>query len=299
MDPTTAISEFLTSRRARIDPQEAGLPSHGARRVPGLRREEVAVLANISLSYYTRIERGDATGISDSVLDALAGALRLTEDERAHLEDLIRAANRTRAPRRAPPRAQVRPSVRRIVDSMVAAPAFVYDRRLDILHANPLGRALFSPVYEVSDGTPNHARFTFLAPAAAEFWRDWDDNASATVAILRAEAGRDPYDRQLSDLIGELSTRSDEFAARWAAHDVQGHHTTTMRLHHPVVGDLTLAKEILELEADGHRLVAYTAEPDTRAQDALDLLASWSATPHDEPRDQDTAAPTGGAGPDD
>jgi transcriptional regulator with XRE-family HTH domain len=292
MDPTAAISEFLTSRRARIDPQEAGLPSHGTRRVPGLRREEVAVLASISLSYYTRIERGDATGISDSVLDAIAAALRLTEDERAHLDDLIRAANRSRPPRRTPPRPQVRPSVQRIVDSMVATPGFVYDRRLDILHANPLGRALFSPLYEVADQVPNHARFTFLAPQAQEFWRDWDDNATATVAILRAEAGRDPYDRQLSDLIGELSTRSDEFAARWAAHDVQAHHTTTMRLHHPVVGDLTLAKEILELDADGHRLVAYTAEPRSHAQEALDLLASWAATPADQPHHQDAPEPT-------
>ncbi len=291
MDPSDAISEFLTSRRAKLDPGDAGLSSHGTRRVPGLRREEVAVLANISLSYYTRIERGDATGLSDSVLEALARALQLSDDERRHLDDLVRAANRSRPPRRNPPRRKVRAPVRRIVDSAVGSPGFVYDRHLNILHANPLGRALFSPLYD-TDEVPNHARFTFLEASAQDFFRDWDVNADTTVAILRAEAGRDPYDRALSDLIGELTTRSDEFAVRWATHDVLSHHQTSMRLLHPVVGELTLAKEILELEADGQRVVAYTAEPNSSSEEALALLASWSASPHPEELPEPQAHPT-------
>jgi transcriptional regulator with XRE-family HTH domain len=220
------IREFLSTRRARISPEQAGLPVYGGdrRRVPGLRRDEVAVLAGISSEYYIRLERGNATGVSESVIDGIAHALQLDEAERAHLLDLIRTAATTRPPRRRPAPQRVRPTVQRVLDSMSGTPAFVLNGRLDILTANDLGYALFSPVYADPVRPPNNARFIFLDPHAGGFFRDWDKVANDTVALLRAEAGRDPYDRQLSDLIGELSTRSDEFRVRWAAHHVPDPH---------------------------------------------------------------------------
>ena len=275
------IREFLTTRRARISPKQAGLPVYGGgrRRVAGLRREEVALLAGVSIEYYTRLERGTATGVSESVIDGITHALQLDEAERAHLVDLLRTASPTRPPRRRPTRQHVRPAVQRVLDSMIGTPAFVLNGRLDILAANAFGLALYSPIYADPVTPPNNARFVFLDPHAAEFFRDWDKVANDTVALLRAEAGRDPYDRQLSDLIGELSTRSDEFRVRWAAHDVRIHTTGVKRLHHPVVGDLDLAFESFPLAGDpGQSLLTYTAEPGSPSQDALNLLASWAAT---------------------
>jgi transcriptional regulator with XRE-family HTH domain len=248
------------------------------RRVPGLRRDEVAVLAGISSEYYIRLERGNATGVSQSVIDGIAHALQLDEAERAHLLDLIRAAATTRPPRRPAPR-RVRSTVQRVLDSMSGTPAFVLNRRLDILTANDLGYALFSPIYADPVRPPNNARFIFLDPHAGGFFRDWDKVANDTVALLRAEAGRDPYDRQLSDLIGELSTRSDQFRVRWAAHHVRIHTTGVKLIHHPVVGDLELAFESFPLAADpSQSLLTYTAEPGSPSQDALSLLASWAAS---------------------
>ncbi|WP_330306135.1 MULTISPECIES: helix-turn-helix transcriptional regulator [unclassified Streptomyces] len=275
------IREFLGTRRARVTPEQAGLPVYGGdrRRVTGLRREEVALLAGISSEYYTRLERGNATGVSESVIDGIAQALQLDEAERIHLLDLLRGAGTARPPRRRPAQQRVRPAVRRVLDSMTGTPAFVLSGRLDILAANPLGRALFSPVYADPVRPPNNARFVFLAPHATEFFRDWDEVAGDTVAMLRAEAGRGPYDRRLTDLIGELSTRSEDFRRRWAAHNVRIHTTGLKRLHHPVVGDLDLPFETFPLGADPSQfLLAYTAEPASRAQDALNLLASWAAT---------------------
>ena len=281
MDNRSEIRDFLASRRARITPEQAGLPVYGgSRRVPGLRREEVALLAGISIDYYTRLERGNARGASDAVLGALARALQLDEAERAHLFDLVRAANASTtapAPRR-PARPQVRPAVARILDSMTTTPAYLRNGRMDILAANQLGRALYSPVFDSPAQPANHARFIFLDPAAPEFFAEWERSASDTVAILRAEAGRDPHDRALSGLIGELSTRSDAFRQLWAAHDVRFHRTGLKRFHHPVVGDLALAFEALDLTADGLRITAYTAEPGTPSADALTVLASWAAT---------------------
>jgi len=280
-DIRTEIREFLSTRRARVSPEQAGLPVYGGdrRRVPGLRREEVALLAAISSEYYTRLERGNATGVSDSIIDAIAQALQLDEAERTHLLDLLRTAGTTRPQRRRPARQRVRPTVQRVLDSMGGTPAFVLNGRLDILTANALGLALFSPVYADPIRPPNNARFVFLDPHATEFFRDWDKIANDTVALLRAEAGRDPYDRQLSDLIGELSTRSDEFRRRWGAHHVRIHTTGVKRLHHPVVGDLDLPFESFPLAADpGQSLLTYTAEPGSPTQDALNLLASWAAT---------------------
>jgi transcriptional regulator with XRE-family HTH domain len=275
------IHEFLTSRRARITPEQAGLPVYGGkRRVSGLRREEVALLAGISVEYYTRLERGNARGVSESVLDGLARALQLDEAERAHLIDLVRIANTTRPPRRQPTQQRVRPSVQRILDSMSGTPAFVQNGHLDVLYANRLGYALYSEVFRDPGRPANFGRFVFLDPRATEFYVDWEGVASDIVALLRAEAGRDPYDRALSDLIGELSTRSQEFRVRWAAHNVRFHRTGVKRFHHPVVGDLTLAYEALELPGDpGQTIFAYTAEPNSPSHDALNLLASWTATP--------------------
>ena len=279
MDAKGEIREFLTSRRAKLTPDEVGLTSYGPRRVPGLRREEVAVLAGVSVPYYTRLERGNLSGVSESVLEALARALQLDEAERAHLFDLARAAQPAAPKRRRRTQQRVRPSVQRMIDAMTGAPAFVQNGRLDILAANALGRALFSELYVDPVRPANPARFVFLSPRAPDFYGDWERAANDTVAILRTEAGRDPYDSSLSDLVGELSTRSEEFRTRWASHNVRIHRTGAKDLHHPVVGDLSLTYEMLDLSADsGLVIVAYTAEPGSKSAEALDLLASWTAT---------------------
>jgi transcriptional regulator with XRE-family HTH domain len=278
------IREFLGTRRAKVTPEQAGLPTYGGarRRVTGLRREEVALLAGISSEYYTRLERGDATGVSESIIEGIAQALQLDEAERTHLLDLLRGAGTTRPPRRRPVQQRVRPPVQRVLDSMTGTPAFILNGRGDILTANALGRALFSPVYADPARPPNNARFIFLNPRATGFFRNWDGVANDAVAMLRAEAGRDRYDRRLTDLIGELSTRSEDFRHRWAAHNVRIHTTGVKLLHHPVVGDLDLPFETFPLGADPSQfLLTYTAEPASPAQDALNLLASWAAT-HDE-----------------
>ena len=280
-DVRAQIREFLSTRRARISPEQAGLPVYGGdrRRVPGLRRSEVASLAGISPEYMTKLERGQATGVSDSVIHGLVQALQLDEAERAHLEDLLRTAGSTRPPRRRPARQRIRPTVQRILDSMILTPAFVLNGRLDLLAANVLGVALYSPVYADPARPANNARFVFLDPNATEFFRDYDKVANDTVALLRAEAGRDPYDRDLSDLIGQFSTQSEEFRRRWAAHNVRIHTSGVKLLHHPVVGDLDLPFESFPLPADpGQSLLTYTAEPGSPTQDALNLLASWTAT---------------------
>jgi transcriptional regulator with XRE-family HTH domain len=279
------IREFLTSRRARVTPERAGLPTYGSRRVPGLRREEVAALAGVSIQYYTRLERGDIAGVSDSVLEALARALQLDDAERAHLFDLARAAHpTTERPRRRAPQ-KVRASVQRMLDAMTGAPAVVQNGRLDILGANELGRALYSEMYVDPVRPANHARFVFLDHRARDFYPDWDSVANIIVASLRSEAGHDPYDRDLSNLVGELSTRCDEFRTRWAAHNVRIHRTGVKRVHHPVVGDLELTFEMLQLAADpGLNLLTYSAEPDTPSANALNLLGSWAATLEQEQR---------------
>jgi transcriptional regulator with XRE-family HTH domain len=279
VDNRNEIRQFLTSRRARITPGQSGLPVYGAnRRVPGLRREEVALLAGVSVDYYTRLERGNLSGVSEAVLDALAQALQLDEAERGHLFDLARSANTTARPRRGAVKQGVRPSVQRILDAM-DAPADVRNGRGDILAANRLGYALYSELYLDPVRPANVARFLFLSPRAWDFFPDWEGTANDLVANLRTEAGRNPYDRGLQDLVGELSTRSQEFRTRWAAHNVRQHQTGRKRLHHPVVGDLELTYEVLALPADpGLSLVVYGAEPGSASQDGLKLLASWAAT---------------------
>lgn len=279
------VRDFLISRRAKITPQQAGLRFYGGnRRVPGLRREEAAMLAGVSVDYYTRLEKGNLAGASDTVLHAIADALHLDEAERAHLLDLSRAATpSTRAPRRRPA-TSVRPSVQHILDGMTDVPAFVRNGRLDILAVTRLGRALYAPVFHSptragGQAPPNLARFRFLDPAAGQFYPDWSESANTTVNLLRTEAGRDPHNTDRIALVGELSTRSEEFRTRWAAHNVRLHHTGIKKFHHPVVGDLMLAFEAMQISADeGLTLTAYTAEPASASADALQLLASWAAT---------------------
>ncbi len=283
MDPRSEVNEFLTSRRARITPDQAGLTSYGPRRVPGLRREEVAVLAGVSVPYYTRIERGNMNGVSDSVLEAIAHALKLDEAEHAHLFDLARALGppSPRRRRRAPKRV-VRPSIQHILDGLTGAAAFVHNARLDNLAFNQLGQALYSEMFSRAGGPGpvNSARYVFLDPGARSFYVDWERAASDVVAILRSAAGRDPYDRDLSDLVGELSTQSDEFRTRWAAHNVRFHDTGRKEFQHAVVGEMTLTYNRMELAADpGLAITIYTAEPGTKSADALSLLGSWAATP--------------------
>jgi transcriptional regulator with XRE-family HTH domain len=284
VDAKAEIREFLTSRRAMITPAKAGLPWYGEnRRVPGLRREEVAMLAGVSVDYYTRLERGNTTGVSENVLEALARALQLDEAERAHLFDLARTVGSTpRRRRRRPSTQPVRPSVQRMLDAITAAPAFVRNGRMDLLAANTLGRAFYSQHFDSPHGPPNSARFIFLDPRALDFYADWDQVATDAVAVLRSEAGRDPYDRDLSDLVGELSTRSETFRTRWAAHNVRYHDTGSKRFHHPIVGEVNLTYETMHLVADaGLMLFVYTAEPGSKSEAAITLLASWAATPEE------------------
>ena len=289
MDNRNEVRDFLATRRAKLTPEQAGLPLYGGhRRVAGLRREEVALLAGVSVDYYTRLERGNLAGASDSVLESLARALQLDEAERAHLFDLARAANATAATRRRPPARRIRASVQRILDAMTSAPAIVRNGRSDYVAANRLGRALYAPVFDSPAGPPNSARFAFLDARAPDFYTDWDRTVRDLVAVLRAEAGRNPYDKGLTDLVGELSMRSELFRTLWASHDVRLHLTGTKRLHHPVVGDLELTYEAMELPVDqGLTLNVYTAEPGSPSADALNLLASWAAT-QDEPTDVPT-----------
>jgi transcriptional regulator with XRE-family HTH domain len=283
--PSSEVREFLITRRARITPQQAGLPAYGAnRRVKGLRREEVAMLAGVSVDYYTRLERGNLAGASESVLDALARALQLDEAEQAHLFDLARAAHGSSgAARRRPGSSRLRPGVQRVLDAMGGAPAWIRNGRADVLAANSLGRALYAPVFDDPARPANTARFTFLSPQAREFYRDWDRTSRDMVAVLRAAAGRDPYDKALSDLVGELSTRNEAFRSMWAAHDVLFHRTGRKDLHHPVAGDLDLTYEAFELPSDpGLTMLVYTAEPDTPTAQALGFLASWAERRPDE-----------------
>ncbi|WP_238007682.1 helix-turn-helix transcriptional regulator [Dactylosporangium sp. AC04546] len=274
------IREFLTTRRARLTPEQAGLPVYGGnRRVKGLRREEVATLAGISVEYYIRLERGDAAGVSEGVLEGINHALQLNEAERAHLSDLVRACGDNRPLKLVSARPSLRPPVQRIIDSMTTTAAVVHNGRLDVLGANALGRALYEPMYADPTRPVNTARFAFLDPQARTFWRDWERIAADSANLLRAEAGRNPCDHDLTELIGELSTRSEDFRVRWARADVRIHTSGVKRVRHPVVGDLELPYESTPLLADpGQILLMYTAEPDTPSADALRLLASWAAS---------------------
>ena len=286
MDNRAEVREFLTTRRAKISPEQAGLPAGGQRRVPGLRRSEVATLAGVSVEYYTRIERGTISGASPEILDSIAKALHLDDAERAHLFDLAHAASPVaRPPRRRNPKTWVpHQSLQWTLDAITAGPAFVRNGRMDILAVNALARAFYKDVYDMPGQPPNIARYTFLDERAHDFYPDWDLFAEVTVAILRTEASRDPHNKELHDLIGELSTRSDDFRLRWSAHNVRHHGTGSKTFRHPVVGELTLAYEGLEMAAEpGLTLTIYAAEPASKSEEALRLLASWAATEYENP----------------
>ena len=289
MDNRADVREFLMSRRARVRPATADVVGGPTRRVPGLRRAEVAALAGVSVEYYAKLERGAIGGASAAVLDAVARALQLDPTERAHLLDLARAADgipTSGRPRRRSARPPApRPSLQWALSAITDGVAFVRDQHQDLLATNELGRAFYAPVIGDGGRTPNLARFQFLDPAARDFYPDWDLFAEMCVAIMRAEAGRDPYDSDLQDLVGELSTRSDVFRRLWGRHDVRTHGAGTKRFRHPVVGDLTLAYEELAITAEpGQVLLVYTAEPGSPSAERLRLLASWAA--------ETTAAPS-------
>ncbi|MEU5622575.1 helix-turn-helix transcriptional regulator [Streptomyces tendae] len=284
MDNREEVREFLISRRAKISPEQAGLPAGSRRRVPGLRRSEVAALADMSVEYYAKLERGNLTGVSPAVLEAVARVLQLDDAERAHLLNLAHAADGTDAltrprPRRARGHPQVHRSLRWTLDAITAGPAVVCNGRLDILASNRLADAFYADLYANPVNERNLARFQFLDPSSRRFYPDWDLFADMAVAMLHAQAGRNPYDKDLHDLVGELSTRVEEFRTRWGAHNVRRHGTGTKRFHHPAVGGLTLAYESLDLAADpGLHMTVYTAEPGSPSEEGLRLLASLAAT---------------------
>jgi transcriptional regulator with XRE-family HTH domain len=286
IDVRSAIREFLSTRRARITPEQAGLPAYGGnRRVKGLRREEVAMLAGVSVDYYVRMERGSLAGASESVLDALANALKLDEAERTHLFALARESGAGTTRRKRTPPHRVRPAIHQVLDAMTDAPAWVRNGRHDILAMNQLARALYSPVLADPRRPANTTRFVYLQPEQArEFFVDYDRIANDAAAMLRLEAGRNPHDKALIELVGELSTRSELFRQRWASHDVQFHRSGTKRLRHPIVGQLDLDFESMELPSEpGLHLNVYTAAAGTPTADALKLLASWAASEENLP----------------
>ena len=273
--------DFLSSRRARITPEQAGVETFGTRRrVTGLRREEVARLAGVSIDYYTRLERGNLQGVSDSVLDAIGRALQLDPAEQEHLRDLSQHQNET--PRRADrvvPVAAVRPELQYLLDVVTDAPAMIINNRQDIVAANALGFAMHSDLVAAPARPMNFSRFIFLDPQARNFYQDWQRAAHTNVAILRREAGRTPNDKDLAALIGELSMRSDDFRELWAAHDVRRHYAGVKSFRHSVVGPLELHFQTLELAEDpGLALTIYPATPGSPTADALRVLASWAAT---------------------
>jgi transcriptional regulator with XRE-family HTH domain len=291
MDSSNDVTEFLSSRRGRISPEQAGLPSYGARRVPGLRREEVASLAGVSVEYYKRLERGNLSGVSELVLEGLANALALDDAEREHLFDLARAAGPVTPRRRRASYRGVRPNVQRILDAL-DTPAVARAPYGNYVAANALGRALYAPLFNSPQQPANSARFTFLDPAAIEFYVDWDRVAADLVAHIRSEAGQNSYDRALTDLVGELSTRSEQFRKLWAAHNVRFHRTGSKRIRHPIVGEMELSFESMALSADaGLAINVYTAEPGSRSEETLRLLSSWTATPAEPPAPADADLP--------
>ena len=250
------------------------------------------MLAGVSADYHTRLERGSLVGASDSVLDALARALQLDDAERDHLFDLARIDNAARAARRPPTsRRRLKPVVQQVLDAITEAAADVRNERGDIVASNKLGYALYSEIHAETVQPPNVARYTFLNPSARDFFVDWDRAATDVVAVLRATVGRNPYDKSLSDLVGELSTRSDEFRVRWAAHNVRRHTSGSKRMRHRVVGEIELNYQSFELPGEpGLRLSVFTAEPDTPNQQALRFLASWADTTDSPATDSGSSA---------
>lgn len=279
MDNNKEVRDFLMTRRARITPAQAGLAAYsGTRRVAGLKREEVAMLTGVSTEYYARLERGNLRGVSDSVLDSLASALQLDEAERSHLLDLAKAAAPPRNSGNRTPRAEIRPSIERILSGMTGTPAYVRNARMDIVAANSLCFALYTGILAPTTLPLNLARFMFLDSRSKEFFVEWETVADDFAAALRVESGRRPRDRYLNGLIGDLAAGSTEFSTRWARHNVRFHRSAHKRMRNPLVGEVELTGDALELPGDGLTLIAYTAEPASQAEEQLAFLASWSST---------------------
>ncbi|MEU6731956.1 helix-turn-helix transcriptional regulator [Streptomyces physcomitrii] len=275
LDPRAELSEFLRSRRARLKPEDIGLPSYGRhRRVPGLRREELAQLAGVSVAYYTRLEQGNGRNVSAEVLGAIARALRLTDAEHAHLTHLAKPRQHRR--RRTPRTQQLRPALQQLLDSMDSVPGYVVGRRTDLVGWNRLASALFGEWGSLPGQERNWARMVFLSESSRELFVEWETKAADIVSYLRMDAGCHADDPKLSALVGELSVKSEDFRRLWAAHDVQEKGYGTKRLRHPLVGELTLCYETFKLPADEDlSLVTYHAEPSSPSAEALRLLASW------------------------
>ncbi|SCZ04880.1 Helix-turn-helix domain-containing protein [Streptomyces sp. 136MFCol5.1] len=272
------LGDFLRSRRARIQPEDVGLQAYGRRRVPGLRREEVAQLAGVSVDYYIRLEQGRGPSVSDAVLDAIARVLRLDETELAYLRTVARPNTKARGERTAAAQ-RVRPGLRLLLDTIDRAPAFVLGRRMDVLAWNALGDALVG-FSRMPTAARNMPRQVFLEPAAREMYPEWAAVAAETVSHLRLDAGLHPTDRQLATLVGELSVRSEDFRRLWADHQVKAKTYGVKRIQHPVAGELTLPYETLALPGDPDQsLVVYTPQPDTETAERIALLASWAAAP--------------------
>ncbi|OKI00896.1 transcriptional regulator [Streptomyces sp. CB02923] len=290
MDQRTELSEFLRSRRARLRPEDVGLAHYGGRRrVPGLRREELAQLAGVSVAYYIRLEQGRGRNVSTAVLDSIADVLRLTRAERSHLTHLVRPASPRLRPALWPQR--MRPAFQDLIDAMDGVPAYVVGRRLDILGWNRLARALLGDFAAMPPEERNMARQLFLAPATRELYADWEEKAAHIVAHLRRDVGRFPEDPKLCTMIDELSATSADFRRIWAAHDVQDKGFGRKRLSHPLVGPLSLAYETLTLPADpDQQLVTYHAEPGSASARALRRLAEWAAEPAGAPERPSEAA---------
>ena len=279
MDRSSEIRDFLTSRRARVTPEQAGVPAFaGVRRVPGLRREELAHAAGISVDYYNRLERGKSTSASPEILEAIARTLQLDQTEQDHLFDLFSTNRRTpRRPTRRARQLTIRPTLQRLIDGL-DMPAFVESPRLDVLATNHLGRALYSLPGGETVLPFNVARFLFLNPRATDFYLDWETMARNQVALLRTEMGRDPSHPELIQLVGELSTHSERFRNLWAAHDVRQYREGPKRFHHPMVGDLDFIGESLDVSnTPGLFVLAYTVEPGSKTAEAMSLMGSWTA----------------------
>lgn len=276
-DQRAELGEFLRSRRARLRPEDVGLPDYGRhRRVPGLRREELALLAGVSVAYYTRLEQGSGHNVSAEVLDAIARALRLDGTERAHLTHLARPQARRRRQSHRPQ--QVRPELRTLMDAMDGVPAYLVGRRQDVLGWNRLAAAVFGDFGALPVQERNLVRLVFLDPATAELYAEWECRACEVVSNLRMYAGQHPDDEQLSALVGELSVKNEEFRRLWAAHTVADKTHGVKKLRHPLVGELDLYFERLELPDDPAQfLVTFHAAPGSPSEDALRLLSSWSA----------------------
>ncbi|MFF4248559.1 helix-turn-helix domain-containing protein [Streptomyces sp. NPDC001822] len=278
LDRRAELSEFLRSRRARLKPDDVGLPDFGRhRRVPGLRREELAQLAGVSVAYYTRLEQGNGQNVSAEILDAIASALRLTDAESAHLSHLAEPRRHRKKPS-ARQQQRARGALCRLLDSMEGVPAYVVGRRAEILAWNRMAAAVFGDWSELPAQERNWARLVFLKPDYRDLFVEWDQKASDIVAYLRMDAGCRPDDARLSALVGELSVKSQDFRRLWARHDVKEKSHGVKRLCHPLVGDLSLSFETFMLPDDAEQsMVTYHAEPESDSAEALRLLASWGA----------------------